>query len=306
MGLRFGKRLGLSIVVGLVLSACLNKDGESASERLLNEVNTIDQYLSDKGITPVKDVNGVRMVISKLGNGYPAKILSNTVSSSINIDYVGRLFPDGAQFDAGTATGALHGYIDGWKIAFTTLPEGSEARIYIPSVYAYGTNGNGSIPGNSILEFDVKFKKIVRTSAELQRLAVDTVAINDYLAAKSITTQRDSTGFRYVVTEEGTGAQIGLYDALSFHITYRLLTDDSKVVIEFDSQPSGVSLNRAIDQGPDALKGMLSKLRVGSKATIYAPSLLGYGSAGASNGTQSIPANANLIMEIKDIKIVNQ
>ena len=294
------------VVLGSVLAACSKDDEPSSTVRLLNEVNSIDTYLASQNITPIKDINGVRMVISKLGNGYPAKILSSTVSSSIDINYVGRLFPDGAQFDAGRATGALNGYIYGWKIAFTTLPEGSTARIYIPSGYAYGESGKGSISGNSILEFDVTFNAINRTNGELQRLGADTVAIDDYLALKGINAQRDSTGFRYVVTEEGSGPTPSLYHSVTLNITYKLLSDDSKIITQFDIAPNEQTLNRPVDFIPDALKGALTKLKAGSKATIYAPSLLAFGVPGATDGTNTIPANANLIIEIKDLKIVDQ
>jgi FKBP-type peptidyl-prolyl cis-trans isomerase FkpA len=293
-----------AVVVGLAVTAC--NDEETASERLLNEINSIDTYLAGKNITPVKDLNGVRMVISKLGKGYPAKILSPTVSSSIDANYVGRIFPDGAQFDAGRVTGALNGYINGWKIAFTTLPEGSKARLYIPSSYGYGTAGSGSIPGNSILEFDVTFNAVSRTSAELQRLSADTVAIDGYLDAKAIAAQKDSTGFRYVVTQEGTGPVPGLYQPVSVNITYKLLTDDTKIITQFDTAPNSQTLNRPVDFLPDALKGVLTKLKAGSNATIYAPSMLAFGAPGATDGTNTIPANSNLIIEIKDLQLVDQ
>jgi FKBP-type peptidyl-prolyl cis-trans isomerase len=293
-----------AVVVGLVIAACA--DEETANERLLKEISSIDTYLAGKNVTPVKDVSGVRMVISKLGKGYPAKVLSKTVSSSIDVNYVGRIFPDGAQFDAGRATGALNGYIFGWKIAFTTLPEGSKARLYIPSQYAYGEAGQGSIPGNTILEFDVTFNAISRTSAELQRLGADTVAIDKYLDGKGIIAQKDSTGFRYVVTEEGTGQVPGLYQPISLNITYKLLTDDTKIITQVDTAPNSEILNRPVDFLPDALKGALTKLKAGSKATIYAPSMLAFGAPGATDGTNTIPANSNLIIEIKDLQLVDQ
>lgn len=301
-------RKGVMRLVGVlaagVIAACSNGDETSTTERLLNEISAIDTYLAGKGVTAVEDINGVRMVITKLGKGYPAKILSPTVSSSVDVNYVGRYFPDGAQFDAGRATGALTGYIDGWKIAFTSLPEGSVATVYIPSAFGYGENGKSPIPGNTTLEFDVVFNKINRTSAELQRLGADTVAIDDYLASKGIVAQKDSTGYRYVITEEGTGATPTLYQSLNLNISYKLLTDDTKVITAFDAAPNAQTLSRPVDFIPDALKGALTKIKAGSKATIYAPSILGYGAPGASDGTNTIPANANLIIEVKNIAIV--
>lgn len=296
--------LGMVMLMGLALIAC--KDEETQTERLLREIREIDSYLAGNGVEAIQDINGVRMVISKLGKGYPAAILSTSpaVSSSVNVGYVGRLFPDGAQFDAGTVNGAILGYIDGWKIAFTSLPEGSVAKLYIPSALGYGSTSQGSIPANSILEFDVVFNRINRTSAELQRLASDTVAIDDYLASKEITALKDSTGYRYVVTKQGTGAYPGLYTPVKFHIAYKVLTADDKVVVEFDVEPGGQTLNRPIDQLPDALKTGLTKLRAGSDATFYIPSGQGFATIARTSGENTIPANSNLIIEISNLEIV--
>lgn len=298
--------LGMVMLMGLVLVACKDDD-ENQTERLLREIREIDSYLTGKGVEAIQDVNGVRMVISKLGKGYPANIVtivSPPVSSSVNVSYVGRLFPDGAQFDEGTINGALLSYIDGWKIAFTTLPEGSVAKLYIPSAFGYGSSPQGSIPPNSILEFDVVFNRINRTSAELQRLASDTVAVDNYLANKEITALKDSTGYRYEVTKQGTGAYPGPYTSVKFHIAYKVLTADDKVVVEFDVEPGAQTLNRPIDQIPDALKTGLTKLRAGSDATFYVPSGLGLGTIARTSGDNTIPANSNIIIEISNLAIV--
>jgi FKBP-type peptidyl-prolyl cis-trans isomerase FkpA len=288
-----------------VLAACMKSENDDAQQRWLDEVDAIDTYLASEGVTPVKDLSGVRMVISKLGKGYPGKVYPNgTSSTSIDIDYVGNFFPDGAQFDAGNATGPLHGYIEGWKRAFQTLPEGSVAKLYVPSIYAYGPNGRNSIPGNAVLEFDVIFNKVVRSTTELQRLATDTVAIDNYLASNEIEAVKDSTGYRYVMTEPGTGPYIGPYTPLSFHVAYKVLSDPT-ILIEMDTAPNDGTQNRPMDQYADALKGVLPKLRAGSKVTIYSPSLLAFGTFGADNNIKQIPANANVIIEISDLKVVD-
>ena len=135
------------IFLGFVMASCLNSDdGTDPYTLLTQQVATIDSYLAANNISAIEDINGIRITIDELGTGFPAK-----VSSTIKVDYVGKLFDGGATFDQGTVSGLLSSYIDGWKLAFTTIPVGSKGKIYIPSVWGYGPGGAGSIPGDAIL-----------------------------------------------------------------------------------------------------------------------------------------------------------
>jgi FKBP-type peptidyl-prolyl cis-trans isomerase len=290
-----------AVVVGLAVVSC-SDDGasENPNDRLKVEVANIDTYLTGKGNPFIKDPTGVRMVIYKLGTGYPAQR-----TSTVNIDYTGRLFPDGVTFDEGNTKMPITQYINGWKIALSLLPEGSRARVYIPSAWAYGPSGNGSIPGNAPLEFDINFRQIVYSAAELQRFGTDTVAVDTYLTNKGIVAQKDTTGVRWVVTQMGTGAVPGLYDKLKFNINYKLLTDDTKTVASTEFAPTEDFDSRAVDQVADGIKKVLTQLPAGSKATIYMPSIRAFGTQGAAvNNEQVIPANANVIAELDFKEIV--
>ncbi len=279
------------------LWSCLDDDETGDAQNLLNEQTAaIDAYLAAEGLDAVKDINGIRMVIYKLGTGFPAK-----ASSTVDVDFVGRLLDDNTIFDQGTWTESVSGLIDGCQIALITLPEGSNATVFIPSYWGYGSTGQGQVPGDAILKFDLEFNNITRTSAELQRLASDTVAIDSYLASKSIVAEKDSTGLRYVITTAGNGATPGLYDKISYHVIYKLLTDDTNPVAEFNFEPNSSTDNRVVDQSADGLKQGLQLLREGGKATFYLPSILGFGSNGAedNNNRTIIPTNANIIVEVE-------
>jgi FKBP-type peptidyl-prolyl cis-trans isomerase len=289
-----------AVVLGLAVAACADTgNSNDPNAQLDKEVQMIDDYLAGKGVSAIKDPTGIRMVIRELGKGFPAKVRAN---STVSVDYIGRIFPNGVQFDQGTAKGPISGYIKGWQIALGLLPEGSRATLYIPSGWAYGPNGQNSIPGNATLEFDIAFNEIVRTSAELSRLGTDTVAVDTYLADKGIVAQKDTTGLRYVIVQQGGGAMPGLYDKLKYSIKYRLLTDDAKVVAESTSEPSEGYDSRAIDQPADGVKKALTLIPAGTKMTLYLPSILAFGPQGATadaSGTLVIPANANVIVDIE-------
>ncbi len=293
-----------AVVVGLPLGlySCLG-DGDqyNAIEQLLKETETIDNYLADNHINAVEDPSGIRMAISVLGTGFPGRN-----GSKVKVDYVGKLFSDGTKFDEGKVDGVLTDLIVGWRIALTTLPVGSKATLFIPSPLAYGNVAKQTIPANSILIFDITFNEVVQTTTELQKLASDTVAIDNYLVQKGIVAEKDTTGLRYVITALGTGTTPTWYDRIKFKATYKLLTDDTKAVYTYEYVPTDDFYSRVIDQIPDGLKQGLQKLPAGSKATFYLASGLAYGTYGAaSNNVQLIPPNANIIIEVEFTEIAN-
>ena len=291
----------LMMIVGLpfIFSACLDSDSPDTADpnvQLNKDIAAIDSYLTAQGLTAVKDANGVRMVIQELGTKLPAK----STSTTINIDYVGKLFSNGTEFDRGVDKDfLLSGLIGGWQIAFTSLPVGSKATLYIPSYWAYGASGRSTIPPNAILTFDVVFHEAIITSTELAKLKTDTVAIDNYLSGKSIDAVKDTSGIRYVITAAGTGAKAAWYDKLTAKFTYKSISDDTKTLITVDQVPSEFFYSRTVDYA-NGLKVGLQKLAKGGKATFYIPSGLGFGTTGAfSNGVNVIPANTNLIVEVE-------
>ncbi|MEO5980177.1 MAG: FKBP-type peptidyl-prolyl cis-trans isomerase [Chryseolinea sp.] len=293
------KRLiGIALLaVWVAASSCIHSDAEDDVTLLLDQTAQIDTYLASSapGAYVVHDINGIRMVISEFGNGYPAQL-----STPVDVDYVGTLFSNNQQFDAGSIKKSpVSSFIDGWKVALTTLPAGSKATLYIPSLFAYGKNGQGSVPGNAILVFNIDFKKIYRSQSELDRFAADTLAIDHYIDSVGITAVKDTTGMRYLFTQNAAGGRPTLYDKVSFHIAYRLLTDPAKIIGEYDLEPSSNGYNRVVDQPSNGIKLALTKMPLSSTATFYIPSIHAYGPIGATQGSnQIIPSNANIIVDI--------
>ena len=84
---------------------------------------------------------------------------------------------------------------------------------------AMALHGRGaSIPGNTILEFDVKFNEATLSASEATRLGSDTVAIDNYLQTKGINAIKDSTGVRYVITTPGIGPLATWFDKLNIEV----------------------------------------------------------------------------------------
>jgi FKBP-type peptidyl-prolyl cis-trans isomerase len=292
------KRVGwvalVLVGVSFGLYSCIGSgDNYNGNEQLAADVASIDNFLTANGLDAVKDVTGVRMVITQLGNGLPA-----LGTDSVDVDYVGTVFSSGAQFDAGNTKGIVANYIDGWKVALTTLPSGSAATIYVPSPYGYGNVDKASIPANSILVFNIKFNRVILTKAQIAQFKTDTTTISTYLQGKNITPVIDATGLRYVVSDPGAGQIPGWYDRVKIHYDIKLLTDDTHIVASVDQVTDDAAF-RVIDN-IHALRIGLQRVHSGGKITLYAPSGYAYGPAGASaGGGIAVPTNSPVIIELQ-------
>ncbi len=297
--------LGLIIGLTIMFSSCLDSpQGDDPNIRLQQDIATIDSYLISNSLVAEKDPYGLRMVIQTLGTGLPASF-----SNTVKVKYTGTLLSTGAVFDESPAYFVIPNQttnewpvIDGWKIALTTLPEGSKAKVYIPSVFAYGTKGQGTIGANEILVFEMEVLDIIRPAAYFTKIASDSIAIDNYLIGKGIydAAVKDSTGIRYIITgPEGTGAKPSWFDKIKFKYTLKLLSNDAAAIESNTFEPNAQFYSRVVDY-IDGLKIGFQQIKVGTKATFYIPSGLAYGSTSSTK----IPTNSILIFEIELIDIV--
>ena len=279
----------------IVLSACLDDTIISQSDQLQKDVAAIDKYLTDNGILAIKDASGLRMVVTQIGtDGLPPN-----AGNDIKVIYTGCLLSTGAVFDSNTALGKLGDYIPGWQIALPMLPEGSIATLYIPSVYAYGSQGAGSIPPNANLIFDVELESVTPTAAQESKLASDGAAIDTYLASKNITTAvTHSSGLRYEILTPGSGTTPGMYDQVKVNYTGEILPNE----VEFGVgtvEPAANFSSRVCN----FLQGWqiaLPLIQEGGKMRLYIPSGLAYGNQTAG----TIPPNSNLFFEIELVDVI--
>ena len=89
-----------------------------------------------------------------------------TIDDQVECDYEGTLI-DGTKFDSSIdrgqpATFPLKNVIKGWQEVIPMMSVGSKWKIFIPAEYGYGQYGNRSIPGNSVLIFEVKLHQIIK------------------------------------------------------------------------------------------------------------------------------------------------
>ena len=84
--------------------------------------------------------------------------------SNLMVTYVARIIPSNIIFDSATNSnlgGAqLAGLIYGWQIGLPKIGVGGHIQLFIPSAYAWGCTGYGTIPPDAPVFFDVKLLSV--------------------------------------------------------------------------------------------------------------------------------------------------
>lgn len=296
--------------LSLMLGSCLNDDSITPYQQLQEDIAKIDAYLeANPPVDPtdiiVKDASGIRMVITEQpvleeGDALP---VPPTPQNLIRVKYAGRLFSNGAQFDADdsytfTLTTDDNGgqdVIEGWKSALRMMTEGTKATVYIPSALAYGTSGKSPIPGNAILVFDLELL-VVDTEDEAAQRLIDSGKINAALEAVP-NVVNDPSGISYILEPIGTGSIPGLYDQVRVRITGRVLDGDI-FVDNVEQGPVNVFSSRVVNYIHGLTVG-LQHMREGDKAKIYVPSSMGYGPSSVT-----VAANSVLVFDIELLEVI--
>lgn len=97
------------------------------------------------------------------GETYPAS------GDTLTMHYRGTLQADGSEFDSSYKRGkpfvfkiGVGKVIRGWDVGVMKMSLGEKAILFISSDYGYGPSGNGPIPPNADLKFEVELLKIER------------------------------------------------------------------------------------------------------------------------------------------------
>jgi len=131
----------------LFLSCSKEADSEPQTEA------DILKYIEDNNLEATKTNSGLYYVINKQGTG--TRPIS---SSNVTVAYKG-YFLDGNVFDQSNSEGSSFGLnqvIAGWTEGIQLFKEGGEGILLIPYNLGYGASQVRSIPGGSVLVFDIK------------------------------------------------------------------------------------------------------------------------------------------------------
>lgn len=153
---------------------------------LANQKPTNMGFNGSQVVLKYKDTDYIVVHVLNKGNGNGSPLYTD----SIQVSYRGRLIPTdsyatGYVFDqsfTGTydETTALPvkaktnkassqssaGWIDGFTTALMAMHPGDHWQVFMPADLAYGSSGNGSVPGYSMLRFEMVLKSYKRASGK--------------------------------------------------------------------------------------------------------------------------------------------
>ncbi len=123
----------------------------------VSSAEQIQAYLTANNLSTVaqETESGLHYIIEEEGVGpHP------TTSSVVTVHYRGTL-ADGTVFDSSYERGqpssfGLGSVISGWSEGMLLFKRGGSGKLIIPYELAYGSSGNGDIPPNTIIIFDIE------------------------------------------------------------------------------------------------------------------------------------------------------
>ncbi len=145
-------------LIFLVSCSTTSEEDNSLSQEELTELfkeqneKEIQDYITNNNLNAQMSNSGLYYVIDELGTGEQP-----TSSDNVTVAYKG-YFTNGNVFDQSSTQGIsfdLNRVIDGWTEGITYFKEGGSGILLIPSRLGYGNNDFASIPGGSVLIFDI-------------------------------------------------------------------------------------------------------------------------------------------------------
>lgn len=147
------KNISLLVVLAILFISC-NKEDTTNSDA---DDEAIRAYLSTNSIDATKHESGLYYLITEDGSGnHP------TINSKVTLKYRG-YFTDDSVFDESwnsPITFSLSNLIKGWQIGIPLFKPGGKGTLFIPSNLAYGSSGSGSVPGNTVIIFDIELIEV--------------------------------------------------------------------------------------------------------------------------------------------------
>ncbi len=152
----------LVIVILVALVVFFTKRFSDGKKEALNNVETGVAFLEkNKSVDGVKTTeSGLQYQVISEGSGDKAPVASDKVT----VHYHGTLM-DGTVFDSSVERGQtidffLTQVIPGWTEGLQLMVVGEKTRLFIPSHLGYGNRKVGTIPGGSVLIFEVELLQI--------------------------------------------------------------------------------------------------------------------------------------------------
>ena len=140
----------LLFVLAIILFTSYSKEKEI--DYVAKNEEDIIAYIAKNDLNAQKSTSGLYYVINEPGTG-----AQPTSTSNVKVAYKG-YFTNGSVFDASSAAGIsfnLQQVIKGWTEGITYFKEGGSGILLVPAHLGYGNNDYSTIPGGSVLIFEI-------------------------------------------------------------------------------------------------------------------------------------------------------
>lgn len=282
-----------TVFAGIMLTSCFGTDDvqPGVEQIFVRETAIIDEYLQDNNITAEVDpFSLLRYETLSEGTGL-APYSGSFGLESVNIDYITTLLQTGDTVEVAENVDVdWDNLILGLQVGLRNVRESGRMAIYIPSVIAYGEQGQGDIPGNAILIYDITLN-----SFENPQLKNEVSFIQNFINTEGIPAVRHPSGLFYQITDQGDGPAPRWGSNVFVNYTGRLLETGD----QFD-QGQGASFN--LSQLILGWQIGLQQMNQGGVARFFIPSSLGYGPDGSGS---AIPPNATLDFTVELNSVTN-
>lgn len=144
------KKILFALVLAALFISC-SKDKEI--DYVAKNEQEIIAYIAANHLTAQRSNSGLYYVINEPGTG-----AQPTASSNVKVAYKG-YFTSGSVFDQSSAEGISFGLqevIKGWTEGIPYFKEGGSGILLVPAHLGYGNNDYSTIPGGSVLVFEIK------------------------------------------------------------------------------------------------------------------------------------------------------
>ena len=151
----------------MTLAACAGSTDDEESNAVVDENGHL---IADKEQVKFLEENAKKPGVKVTESGLQYRVIKEGEGEKpgpedqVVVHYTGKL-TNGKVFDSSEergepATFGVNQVIKGWTEALQMMPVGSEWELVIPAEIAYGSKGQGPIPPNSTLIFNVKLLEI--------------------------------------------------------------------------------------------------------------------------------------------------
>jgi FKBP-type peptidyl-prolyl cis-trans isomerase len=124
----------------------------------------------EKGV--ITTASGLQYKVIEPGDANAPAVMP---TDEVSVHYRGTLL-DGTEFDSTYSRGVpmtfkVNGVIPGWQEALSLMKPGAKWQVFVPPGLAYGANGQGPIPGGSLLKFEVQLLSVKPSGARAAPVA---------------------------------------------------------------------------------------------------------------------------------------